>query len=39
VRQHVDEIARFHSHVVCGPSSSDCEIWAAAIGADGYGRN
>lgn len=38
VRQHVDEIARFQSHVVCGPSSSDCDIWAAAIGADGYGR-
>ena len=38
VRQHVDEIARFHSHVVCGPTSSDCDIWTGAIGADGYGR-
>jgi hypothetical protein len=35
---HAAEIARFHSHVVCGPTPSDCSIWAGAIGADGYGR-
>ncbi|WP_234787764.1 hypothetical protein [Mycolicibacterium novocastrense] len=28
----------FHSHVVCGPTASDCNIWAGAIGADVYGR-
>lgn len=32
------EIVRFHSHVVCGPTPSDCNIWTGAIGADGYGR-
>ena len=37
-RVHAAEIARFHSHVVCGPTASDCNIWAGAIGADGYGR-
>lgn len=35
---HAAEIARFHSHVVCGPTASDCNIWTGAIGADGYGR-
>jgi hypothetical protein len=35
---HAAEIARFHSHVVCGPTPSDCNIWTGAIGADGYGR-
>lgn len=38
-RLHASEIARFHRHVVCGPSVSDCDIWTGAIGADGYGRN
>src|SRR4051794_1549857 len=37
-RVHADEIARFTSHVVRGPTASDCDIWVAAIGADGYGR-
>jgi hypothetical protein len=37
-RIHADEIARFTSHVVRGPTASDCDIWVAAIGADGYGR-
>lgn len=37
-RLHAAEIARFHSHVVCGPTSSDCDIWTGAIGGDGYGR-
>ena len=37
-RVHVAEIARFHSHVVCGPTPADCDIWTGAIGADGYGR-
>lgn len=36
---HAAEIARFYSHVVCGPTPSDCNIWTGAIGADGYGRN
>lgn len=36
--RHAGEIARFHSHVVCGPMASDCSIWTGAIGADGYGR-
>lgn len=35
---HAAEIARLHSHVVCGPTPSDCNIWTGAIGADGYGR-
>ncbi len=35
---HAAEIARFYRHVVCGPTSSDCDIWTGAIGADGYGR-
>lgn len=35
---HAGEIARFHSHVVCGPTASDCDIWIGAIGKDGYGR-
>ena len=35
---HAAEIARFHGHVVCGPTASDCDIWTGAIGADGYGR-
>ena len=38
-RLHAGEIARFTSHVVCGPTASDCNIWTGAIGADGYGRN
>lgn len=38
-RLHAGEIARFTSHVVCGPEASDCNIWTGAIGADGYGRN
>lgn len=37
-QEHAAEIARFHSHVVCGPTPSDCNIWTGAIGADGYGR-
>jgi hypothetical protein len=37
-RIHAGEIARFTSHVVCGPTASDCDIWTGAIGADGYGR-
>jgi hypothetical protein len=37
-RRHAAEIARFDSHVVCGPTRSDCDIWIGAIGADGYGR-
>jgi len=37
-RLHAGEIARFTSHVVCGPTASDCNIWTGAIGADGYGR-
>jgi hypothetical protein len=37
-RVHAAEITRFHSHVVCGPMASDCDIWTGAIGADGYGR-
>lgn len=37
-RLHAGEIARFSSHVVCGPAASDCNIWTGAIGADGYGR-
>lgn len=36
---HAAEISRFHSHVVCGPTPSDCNIWTGAIGKDGYGRN
>lgn len=24
---HAAEIAPFHSHVVCGPTPSDCNIW------------
>jgi hypothetical protein len=35
-RLHAGEIARFTSHVVCGPTASDCNIWTGAIGADGY---
>ena len=35
---HAAEIARFDGHVVCGPMASDCDFWACAIGADGYGR-
>ena len=35
-RLHAGEIARFTSHVVCGPAASDCDMWTAAIGADGY---
>jgi hypothetical protein len=37
-RIHAGEIARFTSHVLCGPTASDCSIWTSAIGADGYGR-
>lgn len=37
-RIHADEIARFASHIVRGPTASDGDIWIAAIGADGYGR-
>lgn len=32
------KVARFHGHVVCSPTASDCEIGLGAIGADGYGR-
>jgi hypothetical protein len=35
---HAEEIARYRSHVVCGPGPLDCDIWTGAIGADGYGR-
>ena len=38
-RIHAGEIARFTSHVVCGPTASDCSIWISAIGADGYGQS
>jgi hypothetical protein len=38
-RVHAGEIERFTSHVVCGPTASDCNIWTGAIGADGYSRN
>jgi hypothetical protein len=38
-RLHAGEIARFTSHVVCGPTPADCNIWTGAIGADGYGQN
>ncbi|OKH72358.1 hypothetical protein EB72_21600 [Mycobacterium sp. SWH-M1] len=37
-RVHAAEITRFHGHVVCGPTASDCNIWTSAIGADGYGQ-
>jgi hypothetical protein len=37
-RIHADEIARFTSHIVRGPTASDCNSWVEAIGADGYGR-
>ena len=37
-RVHAAEITRLHSHVVCGPAASDCNIWTGAIGADGYGQ-
>ena len=37
VRCNVGEVARFHSHIVCGPTPLACDIWTAAIGADGYG--
>lgn len=29
---------RFFSHVVKGPTESDCWVWTGAIGDDGYGR-
>jgi hypothetical protein len=35
---HAGELARFWSKVVAGPEESDCAIWCAAIGDDGYGR-
>jgi hypothetical protein len=35
LRVHAAEIARFHSHVVCGPTASDWNIWTGAIGGDG----
>ncbi|BBY29954.1 hypothetical protein [Mycolicibacterium sediminis] len=35
---HAAEIARLHSHVVCWPTPSGCNIWTVAIGPDGYGR-
>ncbi|MCH9729769.1 MAG: hypothetical protein K0U84_08870 [Actinomycetia bacterium] len=38
VRRDVREIVRYHSHIVCGPTPSDCDIWTGAIGTDGYGR-
>jgi len=38
VRLRAAEVARFHSHVVCGPKSSDCSFWVGALGKDGYGR-
>lgn len=31
-------VDRFYSHVVKGPSGSDCWIWTGAVGDDGYGR-
>lgn len=37
-RAHASEIVRFRTHIVCGPTASDCDIWVGAIGADGYGR-
>ena len=36
---HAAECVRFDGYVVNGPHEADCAIWAAAIGADGYGRN
>jgi hypothetical protein len=37
-RIHGEELRRFEANVVRGPGAHDCAIWAAAIGADGYGR-
>jgi hypothetical protein len=36
---HAAECVRFDGYVVNGPHEADCAIWAAAIGADGYGLN
>ena len=36
---HAAECARFASYIVTGPTEHDCDLWMAAIGADGYGRN
>lgn len=36
--EHADEIARFRTFCVPGPSPRDCTIFAGAIGDDGYGR-
>jgi len=33
---HAAECVRFDGYVVNGPHGADCDIWAAAIGADGY---
>jgi hypothetical protein len=38
-RIHGEEFRRFEANVVRWPGAHDCAIWAAAIGADGYGRN
>lgn len=32
---HAAEIPRFDSHVVCGPTRSDCDISVGAVGAIG----
>ncbi len=31
---HPAKNARFHAHVVCGPTTSDCIVWTGAIGAN-----
>jgi hypothetical protein len=36
-RAHGEELRRFEANVVRGPGANDCAIWAAAVGADGYG--
>ena len=35
---HAGEVARFRRFVVAGPAASDCAVFCAAIGDDGYGR-
>jgi hypothetical protein len=35
---HRAECARFDSFIVRGPTEADCDIFAGAIGKDGYGR-
>ncbi len=32
------ELARFHGHVLRGPTATDCWFWTGAIADDGYGR-